>query len=57
MPIKGKIIKVKKATFLLDEELLVALKIQAAKERTSMSEIISRVVTRYLKEREKGGKR
>ena len=55
MAVKKEVKRLRKATFLLDDELLVALKIQAAKERTSMSNIIARLVERYLKEKERRG--
>ena len=44
----------KRVTFYLSDDLRVAFKVQAAKDRASMSEIITRLITRYLKEREKG---
>lgn len=45
----------RKVTLTMEEELWIALKIEAAKEKTSMSDIVARLVTRYLKEREKRG--
>ena len=45
----------RKVTLSLEERLWEALKIEAVKERASMSEIVSRLVERYLKEREKRG--
>ena len=40
---------------IIPEELWVELKIEAAKEKTSMSEIVTRLVARYIKERKKRG--
>ena len=45
----------KKSTFLVEEELLVGLKIEAAKQRTTMAQIVNRLISRYLKERGKRG--
>ena len=49
--------KMKKVTVNVSEELWVELKVAAARERTTMGELISRLVEAYLKKREKGGKR
>lgn len=44
----------RKVTLSLEERLWEALKIEAVKERASMSEIVSRLVEHYLKDRERG---
>jgi metal-responsive CopG/Arc/MetJ family transcriptional regulator len=46
----------RKVTLSLEEELWVALKIMAAKERTSMSDLVERAAARYLAEREGKGR-
>ncbi len=40
-------------TITIREDLLLELKIQAAKERTSMSDLVERTIERYLKKPDK----
>lgn len=45
----------KKFTTTLDEDLIQRLKMQAVKERTEVSKILERLVTRYLEAVEQDG--
>ena len=45
----------RKVNIIMPEELWIALKVDAARKKTSMSEIVTRLVARYIKEQEKRG--